>query len=295
MSAAADSTMDGNGSGNSGMGTDGDMSRDTDGATGGRVVFVTGTGTEVGKTVTTAAVTAAALRAGLRVAVLKPGQTGVAPDEPGDAEEVRRLAGPAAPTPDALTLRELARYPEPLAPDTAARRSGLPCLAAEDVAKEVAALAERHDLVLVEGAGGLLVRYDEQGRTLADQARAVRELGLPAEVLLVATAGLGTLNTTALTAEALAARGLPLLGVVVGAWPDSPGSPTAAISPTCRGRPPALRCSARCPNTRAGRRTSPRSRSPRSRPRCTETGTPPPSPPSTGPAEPLGNGHRSPR
>lgn len=223
MSAAADSTMDGNGSGNSGMGTDGDMSRDTDGATGGRVVFVTGTGTEVGKTVTTAAVTAAALRAGLRVAVLKPGQTGVAPDEPGDAEEVRRLAGPAAPTPDALTLRELARYPEPLAPDTAARRSGLPCLAAEDVAKEVAALAERHDLVLVEGAGGLLVRYDEQGRTLADQARAVRELGLPAEVLLVATAGLGTLNTTALTAEALAARGLPLLGVVVGAWPDSPG------------------------------------------------------------------------
>ncbi|SDT81975.1 dethiobiotin synthetase [Streptomyces sp. TLI_053] len=209
------------------MGRDGDMSGDagrhTDGGTGGRVLFVTGTGTEVGKTVTTAAVTAAALRAGLRVAVLKPGQTGVAPGEPGDAEEVRRLAGPAAPAPDALTLCELARYPEPLAPDTAARRSGLPCLAAEDVAKEVAALAERHDLVLVEGAGGLLVRYDEQGRTLADQARAVRGLGLPAEVLLVATAGLGTLNTTALTAEALAARGLPLLGVVVGAWPDSPG------------------------------------------------------------------------
>ncbi|WP_406095675.1 dethiobiotin synthase [Kitasatospora purpeofusca] len=197
-----------------------DLSGDTDGTAVGRVVFVTGTGTEVGKTVATAAVTASALRAGLRVAVLKPGQTGVGPGEPGDAEEVRRLAGPA---PDALTLRELARYPEPLAPDTAARRSGLPYLAAEDVAKEVAALAERHDLVLVEGAGGLLVRYDEQGRTLADQARAVRGLGLPAEVLLVATAGLGTLNTTALTAEALAARGLPLLGVVVGAWPDSPG------------------------------------------------------------------------
>ncbi|MEV0189793.1 dethiobiotin synthase [Kitasatospora purpeofusca] len=247
MIVAADNTTDRNGDADmgedtgKGMGTDGDMSGDagigtdggvsggtgtgtgTDGATRGRVLFVTGTGTEVGKTVTTAAVTASALRAGLRVAVLKPGQTGVAPEEPGDADEVRRLAGPAAPAPDALTLRELARYPEPLAPDTAARRSGLPCLAPEDVAKEVAALAERHDLVLVEGAGGLLVRYDEQGRTLADQARAVRELGLPAEVLLVATAGLGTLNTTALTAEALAARGLPLLGVVVGAWPDSPG------------------------------------------------------------------------
>ncbi|MFB6887760.1 dethiobiotin synthase [Kitasatospora sp. NPDC056327] len=190
---------------------------------GGRVVFVTGTGTEVGKTVATAAVAASALRAGLRVAVLKPGQTGVAPGEPGDAEEVARLAGPAAGGPGTLTLRELARYPEPLAPDTAARRAGLPCLAAEDVAKEVAALAGRHDLVLVEGAGGLLVRYDEQGRTLADQARAVRELGRPAEVLLVAAAGLGTLSTTALTAEALSARGLPLLGVVVGAWPRSPG------------------------------------------------------------------------
>ncbi|WP_327674188.1 dethiobiotin synthase [Kitasatospora sp. NBC_00458] len=182
-----------------------------------RIVFVTGTGTEVGKTVTTAAVAAAALRAGLRVAVLKPGQTGVAPGEPGDVQEVDRLAG------GPLTLRELARFPEPLAPDTAARRAGLPYLAAEDVAKAVADLADGHDLVLVEGAGGLLVRYDGQGRTLADQAQAVRGLGLPAEVLLVATAGLGTLNTTTLTAEALAARELPLTGVVVGAWPDSPG------------------------------------------------------------------------
>ncbi|GAA1414140.1 dethiobiotin synthase [Kitasatospora putterlickiae] len=188
-----------------------------------RVLFVTGTGTDVGKTVATAALAASALRAGLRVAVLKPGQTGVAPDEPGDAEEVGRLAGPAVPAPERLTLRELARYPEPLAPDTAARRSGLPCLAAEDVAKEVATLAERHDLVLVEGAGGLLVRYDEQGRTLADQARATRELGLPTEVLLVASAGLGTLSTTALTAEALTARRLPLLGVLVGSWPATPG------------------------------------------------------------------------
>ncbi|WP_406208123.1 dethiobiotin synthase [Kitasatospora sp. NBC_01560] len=181
------------------------------------VLFVTGTGTEVGKTVATAAVASAAVRAGLRVAVLKPGQTGVAPGEPGDAEEVARLVG--AP----LTLRELARYPEPLAPDTAARRSGLPSLTPARTATAVAELARDHDLVLVEGAGGLLVRYDEEGRTLADQALATRELGLPAQVLLVATAGLGTLNTTALTAEALAARGLPLFGVVIGAWPGSPG------------------------------------------------------------------------
>ncbi|MFI6847947.1 dethiobiotin synthase [Kitasatospora sp. NBC_00085] len=189
------------------------------------VLFVTGTNTEVGKTVTTAAIASAALQAGLRVAVLKPGQTGVTPGEPGDAEEVARLVGAPLDTRlDArLTLRELARYPEPLAPDTAARRSGRPCLTPAETAAAAAGLARDHDLVLVEGAGGLLVRYDEEGRTLADQALATRDLGLPAQLLLVASAGLGTLNIAALSAEALAARGLPLFGVVIGAWPDSPG------------------------------------------------------------------------
>ncbi|MFJ1704905.1 dethiobiotin synthase [Kitasatospora sp. NPDC088346] len=177
------------------------------------VLFVTGTGTEVGKTVATAAVAALA---GHRVAVLKPGQTGVAAGEPGDAAEVLRLAGPA------VTTRELARYPEPLAPDTAAHRSGRPTLGPGRVAEAVAALAAEHHPVLVEGAGGLLVRYDEAGHTLADMARATAALGLDVEVLLVAAAGLGTLNTTALTAEALRARGLTLRGVVVGSWPAEP-------------------------------------------------------------------------
>ncbi|MFF3070367.1 dethiobiotin synthase [Kitasatospora sp. NPDC057936] len=191
-------------------------SRRGGGGTSARILFVTGTNTDVGKTIATAAVASAALRGGLRVAVLKPGQTGVAPGEPGDAAEVRRLAGD-------LTIRELVRYPEPLAPDTAARRAGMPRLAPEDVVATVRELAAEHDLVLVEGAGGLLVRYDDEGRTLADQARAVLDAGLPAEVLLIASAGLGTLNIVALTAEALAARGLPLAGVVVGSWPAAPG------------------------------------------------------------------------
>ncbi|WP_441247716.1 dethiobiotin synthase [Kitasatospora sp. McL0602] len=178
------------------------------------VLFVTGTGTEVGKTVVTAAV--AALATG-PVAVLKPGQTGVAPGEAGDVAEIRRLTGRE------LTTVELARYPEPLAPDTAAARAGMPTVAPDQVATAVAELAARHDLVLVEGAGGLLVRYDAAGRTLADMALATVALGVPVSVLLVATAGLGTLNTTALTAEALRHRGLPLHGVVVGSWPQHPG------------------------------------------------------------------------
>ncbi|RSS48907.1 ATP-dependent dethiobiotin synthetase BioD, partial [Streptomyces sp. WAC07061] len=175
------------------------------------VVVVSGTGTEIGKTVVTAAVATAALAAGRSVAVLKPAQTGVGPDEPGDAAEVVRLAGPA------VTARELARYPEPLAPDTAARRSGLATLTPAGIAEAAARLAAEHDLVLVEGAGGLLVRFDEEGHTLADAARL-----LAAPVLVVAPAGLGTLNSTDLTAQALAARSVKGLGVVVGSWPAAP-------------------------------------------------------------------------
>ena len=180
------------------------------------VLIVTGTGTEIGKTVVTAAIAALALAEGLKVAVLKPAQTGVAPGEPGDVAEVQRLAG------GEVTGSELARYPEPLAPATAAARSGLPAVTPEQVAAEAARLAETHDLVLVEGAGGLLVRYDEQGSTLAELPAALRESGLEAPVLVVTTPGLGTLNTTALTAEALRARGARLLGLVIGGWPDAP-------------------------------------------------------------------------
>ncbi|MGZ3097866.1 dethiobiotin synthase [Streptomyces sp. H72] len=174
------------------------------------VLVITGTGTEVGKTVVTAAVAAAAVAAGRSVAVLKAAQTGVRPDEPGDAQEVARLAGE-------VTTAEVARFPEPLAPWTAARRAGRAPVRPAEVAEAVDKLATEHDLVLVEGAGGLLVRFDAAGGTLADVAEL---LGAP--VLLVASAGLGTLNTTELTARELRTRGLELPGVVIGSWPGAP-------------------------------------------------------------------------
>lgn len=173
------------------------------------ILVVTGTGTEIGKTIVTAAVAAACADRG--VAVLKPAQTGLAPGEPGDAAEVARLAGRH------VTAVELARFPEPLAPATAARRAGLPPVRPYEIADAAQKLATEHDLVLIEGAGGLLVRFDDEGSTLADAARL-----LDAPVLVVTPAGLGTLNTTALTAEALRARGLGCLGVVVGSMPTEP-------------------------------------------------------------------------
>ncbi|MEV4945747.1 dethiobiotin synthase [Streptomyces sp. NPDC053755] len=174
------------------------------------VIVVSGTGTEIGKTIVTAALAAVATGQGRSVAVLKPAQTGLAPHERGDADEVVRLSG-------AGTATELGRFPEPLAPATSARRAGMTPVGPHRVAEAAAKLAASHDLVLVEGAGGLLVRFDEAGGTLADAARL---LGAP--VLVVTPAGLGTLNATALTAEALRARGLSQLGVVVGSWPASP-------------------------------------------------------------------------
>jgi dethiobiotin synthetase len=174
------------------------------------LLVVTGTGTGVGKTVVTAALAALAADRGSRVAVVKPAQTGVPAGAPGDLTEIRRLSG-------VDDLHELARYPDPLSPEAAARRSGRPALRLDEVARCLDRLAAERDLVLVEGAGGLLVRFAEDGWTVADLARL-----LSAEVLLVVAAGLGTLNSTALTLEVLAGRGLRLAGLVIGAWPAEP-------------------------------------------------------------------------
>lgn len=191
------------------------------------VLFVTGTSTDVGKTVTTAAIAALARDRGARVAVVKPAQTGVTESQPGDLADVAALTGTSQPSgasrlpgassnSESMDLHELARYPDPLSPAAAARYSGRPAL--DPVAFYDLVLGLDHDLVLVEGAGGLLVRFDEDGTTLADLARALR-----APVLVVAAAELGTLNHTALTLEALAHRGVDLSGIVLGSWPDQPG------------------------------------------------------------------------
>ncbi|PXY27272.1 dethiobiotin synthase [Prauserella muralis] len=174
------------------------------------VLVISGTGTGVGKTVVTAAIAALATGDGNGVAVLKPAQTGVGPGEPGDLAEVRRLAGD-------VETRELARYPDPLSPEAAARRSERVPVTPAEAARAAAELHEKHDLVLVEGAGGLLVPFDSEGGTLADVAWA-----LAAPVLIVAEAGLGTLNATALTAEVATRRGLNVMGVVIGSWPAEP-------------------------------------------------------------------------
>ncbi|GAA1522363.1 dethiobiotin synthase [Nocardioides humi] len=192
-----------------------------------RVVVVTGTDTGVGKTIATAALAAAASAAGDRVLVVKPVQTGIGspdPDTP-DVDTVRALAG--------VETVQLAALDEPLAPDTAARRQGVRIPTVREHVARIRELLPSYDVVIVEGAGGLLVRLDAEGGTLLDIARdltfaLIRADGSPVEVVVVCRAGLGTLNHTELTTTALRAVQVEPAGLVIGAWPVEPG-----VAETC--------------------------------------------------------------
>jgi dethiobiotin synthetase len=164
-----------------------------------RGVFVTGTDTGVGKTVVTAALALALKQRGIDVGVVKPVESGG-----GDAEALKQLAELDEP------LEEIApfRFAEPLAPLVAARAEGRE-LALGQVHARVNESAARHELTLVEGAGGVLVPAGE-GWTILDLAAA---LGLP--VLVVARAGLGTVNHSLLTVDAVRRAGLDVIGVVL--------------------------------------------------------------------------------
>ncbi|KRB77198.1 hypothetical protein ASE01_10665 [Nocardioides sp. Root190] len=197
-----------------------------------RVVVVTGTDTGVGKTIVTAALAARAVDNGERVLVVKPVQTGVGgPDaDPHDVATVAGLTG--------VDVVELVALDEPLAPDTAARRQGVAIpTVREHVSRIRDLLTSGYDLVVVEGAGGLLVRLDADGGTLLDVARdltfALRRrtdegISSPVEVVVVCRAGLGTLNHTELTVTALRAVQVEPAGLIIGAWPSDPG-----VAETC--------------------------------------------------------------
>ena len=176
-----------------------------------KIIFVTGTDTDVGKTITTAALAAALRARGRTVAVYKPAQAGTY-DGQGDTDVVRRLTGLS-------DVHEGIRLPDAMAPVAAAARAGVRLPPAQAHAAAIRQLAAARDHTLVEGAGGLLVALDQDGRTLADIALAT---GPAAAAVVVCRAGLGTLNHTELTVEALTRRGIPIHGLVIGSWPRRP-------------------------------------------------------------------------
>jgi dethiobiotin synthetase len=169
-----------------------------------RGLFVTGTDTGVGKTEVACALIAAARADGIDAVGMKPAQSGVVRGEPTDADRLRAASGAVEP------LEAICPYvfAAPLAPAVAARVEGCE-ISFERILDAARALAARHAAVVVEGAGGLLVPLTER-ETFADLAGA---LGLP--TLLVARAGLGTVNHTALTVEALRRRGVAIAAIVL--------------------------------------------------------------------------------
>lgn len=202
-----------------------------------RGVFVTGTGTEVGKTVVAAVIARSAAERGERVAVFKPAVSGL-DDYPATGagagweragelpdQELLRLAAGSSQSDDEIAPH---RYGPPVSPHLGAE------LAGEEIdperlpfaAREAAAGAE---LLVCEGVGGFLVPL-APGYLVRDLAR---ELALP--VVIAAAPGLGTLNHTLLTLEAVRSAGLEAAVVVLTPWPARPGATELSNAETIAG------------------------------------------------------------
>ncbi|WP_434530717.1 dethiobiotin synthase [Haloarcula sp. NS06] len=165
-------------------------------------VFIVGTDTGVGKTVVTAGLTGWLRETGSEAVAVKPCQTGYPPDD--DAAFVESVCGTA----DAAVC--LQRLSPPLAPEVAAREADSDVtLSYESIRDGVTDVVAGSETAVVEGIGGLRVPLADD-REVIDL---VADVGLPA--LVVARSGLGTLNHTALTVQALRRRGVPVVGVVL--------------------------------------------------------------------------------
>jgi len=180
-------------------------------------LFVTATDTDVGKTVVTSALAVELRRQspGMRLGVCKPFATGCRRDREGlvnpDAEALAHFADCRAP----LEVINPLRFRQPLAPAVAAEQSG-ETIDWPALCQSLSRLDREHEALLIEGVGGVLVPLDP-----ADPQCTVlslmRALGYPA--LIVARAGLGTLNHTAMTARLLEQAGVSVAGIVINGYP----------------------------------------------------------------------------
>lgn len=208
-------------------------------------LLVTGTDTEIGKTVVAAAIASWFRGTGVRVGVFKPVASGCVKRREGlvseDAEFLAHCAGTRQPL-DVICPQ---RYAEPLAPAIAAERAKEP-VDWDVVQNALSILEANNDVLIVEGVGGLRVPMDPK-HTFLDVAKS---LNLPAVV--VARPGLGTINHTLLTVDALRSAGVEVAGVVINRYPAESASIAEESNPRAIekwGRVPVL---AICPNVTAG-------------------------------------------
>lgn len=171
-------------------------------------LFVTGTDTGVGKTYVSAGIATALRYRNVDVGVMKPAETGCRMRSGRLVPRDALLLMKSALVRDPLSLVNPYRFRNPLAPSVAAERVGKK-IDADKILKAFHALRERHDFMIVEGAGGIMVPLSEH-YTYLDLART---MGLP--VLIVARPGLGTINHTLLTIAALKGRNIAIAGIVI--------------------------------------------------------------------------------
>ncbi len=182
-----------------------------------RTLFVTGSGTEVGKTVVAALLCRQLAAKGLGVNAVKPVISGYDDDHPEDSDTGILLDAIGRPV-TAETIEAVSpwRFRAPLSPDMAARREGRTVPFEDVVAFCNACRAGPGDVLLIEGLGGVMVPLTERLTVLDWMA----VLGAPA--LLVTGSALGTLSHTLTAAHALMARGIALAGVVVSESEENP-------------------------------------------------------------------------
>ena len=187
-----------------------------------RGVFVSGTDTGVGKTAVAAALAAWARAQGWDVGVMKPVATGgtrSGPRGPLFSDDARALARAARADDDPQLINPIC-LAEPLAPWTAARRAAR-AITWAPIRRAAEELRRRHQLLIVEGAGGLLVPLSRSFMV----AHVAQQLSLP--VLLVSRPGLGTLNHTLLSLACLRQLSIPCRGVLIN-YPVPPDRNPAA-------------------------------------------------------------------
>jgi dethiobiotin synthetase len=178
-----------------------------------RGLFVTGTGTEVGKTVVAAVIARTLAVAGSRVAVFKPAVTGLEAEGEPDHALLRRASGSTQSDDEIAPYR----FQPPVSPHLGAELAGRG-IDPDRLRAGARRASEGTDALVVEGVGGFLVplTLDYSVRDFAG------DLGLP--VVVAAAPGLGTINHTLLTLEAAAAAGLEVRLVVLTPWPDDPST-----------------------------------------------------------------------
>jgi dethiobiotin synthetase len=187
--------------------------------------FVTGTDTDVGKTVIAAAIARHLRVQRLRVGVCKPVATGCPRRREGLVSEDAELLAHHADSPFPLDVICPVRYAEPVAPAVAAGRSGEP-LDWAAVGRSLATISQESDVMIVEGAGGVLVPIDDRYSMLDLMAA----LALPA--IIVARASLGTINHTLLTVRALRSANVPIAGIIINRYPGENASVAEETAPS---------------------------------------------------------------